>query len=330
MSMTLGTLRRVDLRSIWLNEASDFTPWLAREDNLSSLGEAIGIELELEAQEKNVGPFRADILCKDTATGHWVLIENQLGKTDHTHLGQLLTYAAGLQAVTIIWIAAEFTEEHRAALDWLNNITDPQCRLLGLEIELWQIGDSVPAPKFNVISKPNDWTKSVTEAARSLDTENLSETKLEQLEFWHQFHDYLLQEKSVIRPQRPYPQHWMNFGIGRSGFTLGALLNSMRKQIGVELSVNHDDAKAFFDLLEQQRLEIEAELGFAMEWMRLPERKASRIVCLKEDADPLDREAWSLHRAWMKDRLEALNKVLRERIRRLEVDQWNEREESEE
>ena len=110
----LGRLTRVDLRDIWTSEASDFTPWLAREDNLAILGETLGIDLELEAQEKAVGPFRADILCKDIRSGTWVLVENQLERTDHSHLGQLLTYASGLEAVTIVWIAARFTEEHRS------------------------------------------------------------------------------------------------------------------------------------------------------------------------------------------------------------------------
>ena len=114
----LGKLERVGLKSAWPTEDGDFTPWLAREGNLALLGDAVGIDdLELEATEKNVGPFRADILCKDIRTGNWVLIENQLERTDHKHLGQLLTYAAGLQAVTVVWIAAPFTEEHRATLN---------------------------------------------------------------------------------------------------------------------------------------------------------------------------------------------------------------------
>ncbi|HNQ15478.1 MAG TPA: hypothetical protein PKM58_07940, partial [Pyrinomonadaceae bacterium] len=130
-------MKRVNARDVWANEASHFTPWLAEAENLQLLGETIGIELELEAQEKNVGPFRADILCRDTATNDWVLIENQLERTDHTHLGQLITYASGLKAVTIVWIANPFIEEHRAALDWLNAITDQRFNFFGLEVELW-------------------------------------------------------------------------------------------------------------------------------------------------------------------------------------------------
>ena len=146
----------LSLRDLWKHEERDFTPWLAQEDNIALLGETIGIDLEVEAQEKNVGPFRADILCKDTVTNHWVLIENQLTRTDHTHLGQLLTYAAGLNAVSIVWLAERFSEEHRATLDWLNEITDERFNFFGLEVELWRIGKSPIAPKFNIVCKPND------------------------------------------------------------------------------------------------------------------------------------------------------------------------------
>jgi hypothetical protein len=160
-TMNLGRLERVSLRVVWSSESGDFTPWLERAENLKLLGETIGLELECEAQEKEVGPFRADILCKDTATNNWVLIENQLERTDHIHLGQLLTYAAGLDAVTIVWITERFIEEHRAALDWLNEKTERGINFFGLEVELWRIGDSAIAPKFNIVSEPNEWTRTV-------------------------------------------------------------------------------------------------------------------------------------------------------------------------
>src|SRR5262249_33441872 len=153
----LGRLERVGLREIWKNEAADFTPWLANEQNLKLLGDTLGIELHFEAQEKDVGPYRADILCRDTSDDSWVLIENQLSPTDHSHLGQILTYSAGLGAVSIVWIAERFTDEHRAALDWLNEISGENVQFFGLEIEVWRIGESARAPKFNVVAKPNDW-----------------------------------------------------------------------------------------------------------------------------------------------------------------------------
>ena len=184
MVKSLGRLERVQLRDIWETEDRDFTPWLAREEHLQILGDTIGLELELEAQEKDVGPFRADILCKNTLDDSWVLIENQIERTDHKHLGQLMTYAAGLDAVTIIWVASKFTEEHRSALDWLNKITDTDFRFFGLEVELWRINDSIPAPKFNVISQPNDWSSTVSRAARKIEEEGLSPSQELQLKYW--------------------------------------------------------------------------------------------------------------------------------------------------
>ena len=162
------------------------------------------MELELEAQEQSVGPFRADILCKNINDDHWVLIENQLERTDHTHLGQLLTYAAGLQAVTIVWVAARFTSEHRAALDWLNEITDERFAFFGLEVELWKIGDSQPAPKFNVISQPNNWSRDVGQAAKRIENEALTDKRQKQLAFWTAFRAHLEERRSSIRAQNAH------------------------------------------------------------------------------------------------------------------------------
>ncbi|WP_271518461.1 hypothetical protein [Bradyrhizobium sp. CCBAU 53380] len=167
---TLGRIQRVeDLRSIWTTEHGHFTPWLAKLENLELLGEALGIDLELEAIEKDVGPFSADILCKNTAENDsWVVIENQLERTDHRHLGQLLVYASGLQANTAVWISAEMSDEHRAALDGLNHMANKSVRFFRLEIELWKIGSSPVAPRFNVVCKPNGWERTISDAKDSL------------------------------------------------------------------------------------------------------------------------------------------------------------------
>jgi hypothetical protein len=147
-------LKRIALRHAWPNEATGFTPWLA--DNLSLLGNVIGIELELEATERNIGSCRADILAKDIITGNRVLVENQLEDTDHKHMGQLIAYASGLKAATAVWIAGRVTDEYRDAINWLNEITGKDINFFALEIELWQSGDQV-MPKFNVICKPHLW-----------------------------------------------------------------------------------------------------------------------------------------------------------------------------
>src|ERR1700683_4411096 len=193
----LGRLERVDLRSIWTSEDRHFTPWLAQPENLESLGEALGIELELEAQEQYVGPFRADLLCKNTAEqDSWVIIENQLEQTDHKHLGQLITYASGLRASTVVWIAEEFCEEHRAALDWLNQMADKSARFFGLQVELWKIGNSPAAPRFNVVCKPNDWETTVRHAAETLTDDEATPSQNLRIKYWTAFRAYLQEHKS--------------------------------------------------------------------------------------------------------------------------------------
>ncbi len=163
--MSLGKLERVDLHDIWGHEASGFTPWLARDEHLAELGQTIGMKLELVGQEMGIGSFRADILCKDSLTQNHVIIKSQLENTNHTHLGQILIYAAGLGAKTVVWVAKQFNEEHRAAFDWLNNISKEDAKFFALEIELWRIGESPAAPKFNVVSKPNEWQRVVIGAS---------------------------------------------------------------------------------------------------------------------------------------------------------------------
>lgn len=313
----LGRLVRVDPRTIWETEAQDFTPWLAREENLSVLADTLFMELELEAQETNVGQFRADILCKNTDDRSWVLIENQLERTDHRHLGQILTYAAGLHAVAICWIAESFADEHRATIDWLNEISDDKFQFFGLEIEVWKIGDSPPAPKFNVVSRPNDWTR----RGPGPGVENLTPTKLQQRDFWSALMEELKATKSPIRVKKPRPQAWMGFSIGRAGFSLIGWLNSKEKWIGVYLYLDPPHAKAHFALLAQEREEIERQLG-ELEWRELPDRKASTIR-LRRNSDPMRKEDWPSQIEWMIEKLEAFNRTFRPLVKALDASEWH-------
>lgn len=314
---SLGRLERVDLREVWQSEPGDFTPWLAGEENLALIGETVGLELELEAQEKEVGPFRADLLCKDTATDSWVLIENQLERTDHNHLGQFLTYAAGLNAVTIVWVAGRFADDHRAAIDWLNEITTGGVNFFALEIELWRIGDSLAAPKFNVVSQPNDWTKTVSSAASQAD--GLSETQRLQQEYWTAFSEHLSERGSHVRPTKPPPQHWMNFAIGRSQFTLQSYANTRDKRIAIGLVLSGPNATTHYRLLEQDKEAIEEEIGAALEWTPAPERKESRIMLRNPGADPARRDEWPGQHRWLAETLEAFDKAFRPRVRSLDA-----------
>lgn len=321
-SVGLGRLEPVSLREIWATEAGDFTPWLARDENIALLGDAIDLTLEVEAQEKEVGPFRADILCKDTANESWVLIENQLERTDHTHLGQLLTYASGLSAVTIVWLASRFTEEHRAALDWLNDITSDDFNFFGLEVELWRIGESEIAPKFNITSKPNDWKRTIASAARSLQSTELTETRRLQLEYWQQLRKLMEERRGRVRPTKPLPQHWQPFAIGRTGFHINARANTRDKQIGLQLVMSGENAKPHFFLLRQDRDAIEAELGEKLDWQELETKKESRVHLHWRECDPADRSSWPEQHDWLYERLQRFHQVFGDRVKELDATEW--------
>lgn len=318
----LGRLAKEDLRKVWGNEAGDFTPWLAQEENLALLGEVLELDLELESQEKNVGLFRADILCKDLNTQQWVLIENQIERTDHTHLGQLLTYAAGLKAVTIVWISAQFTDEHRAVLDWLNEVTEEGINFFGLEIELWRIGDSPLAPRFNVVSKPNLWTHTVSQAARAIEARELSETRQLQLEFWTELKKKLEARKSAVRPHKPLPQHWMNFALGRSNIYMKGFINSREKRCGVIIVTSGPDSKAFFHLLENDKTVIETQVGENLDWRELPNKNESRIRLQRLDFDLANKACWDEYVTWMVERLEKLRSVFGPLVKNLNASDY--------
>ena len=321
-SETIGRLERVDLRDVWTSEASDFTPWLAREQNLSVLADTLGLELELEAEEKAVGPFRADILCRDTGSNAWVLIENQLERTDHSHLGKLLTYASGLQAVTIIWLASRFTEEHRSTLDWLNRITDRGFHFFGLEVELWRIGDSAPAPKFNIVSKPNDWSRSVAQAARAMDEGEPTETRVMQEAYWRELQVVLNSASGPVPGNRiPQRRSWVSYPIGRNKILLRAVMLRRTQKIRVELLISGSDSVAFFGLLGREKSQIEQELGYPLIWDLKFNQNRQRIA-IYDNADTSDEADWRRQHDWLANRLNDLHRVFASRVKALEPDDW--------
>ena len=308
MAIKLGKVERVDLRNAWLNEASHFTPWLASEQGIELLQEALGMELEVEAVEKFVGPFKADILAKrlDSTDDHWVLIENQLERTDHKHLGQLLTYSAGLKAVTIVWIAEAFAEEHKAALTWLNDVTGDDLEFFGLEIELWRIGDSEFAPMFNVVAEPNDWTREIKQKADG----DTSELKMQQQRFWQALRTKLLESKSKVRPQKAHPQHWTDYALGRAGTWLSATVNKGKKYVSVEFNFRGPAGKIWFDQLDSSKGIIDEAIP-GLSWQRLDNRKQSRIALYRDDTDPTDEMSWPEQHAWLVEKLELFHSIFR-------------------
>jgi Domain of unknown function (DUF4268) len=319
--MTLGLLVSVDVRDVWPHEANDFTPWLAEDENIAILGQALELgDLEVEATERAVGRFSADIVARDDL-GKYVLIENQLEDTDHRHLGQLLTYLAGLEGdATIIWIAKAFLEEHRAAVDWLNANTSDRFNFFGVEIELFRIGDSKPAPRFNVVAKPNKWSRSVRSIALSSGNGASQLRQAAYNKYWTSFRDYIQSNGADFSIRTPPRQHWCGFGIGRQGFTLNTSASLSQKWISVHIWMSRESAKQAFDLLLLSKTEIHTELGFQIDWQRLPERKGCAIVITKPGIDPSATETQNEQYSWLLDTMRRFQRVFKHRIAALELD----------
>ena len=268
-SKDLAKLEAVDLQEVWKHESVDFTPWLAEPDNLRLLGKTLGMELDDARTEQTVGSFSADIVATNTANNSRVLIENQLRRTDHGHLGQILTYAAGLEALTVVWIAKQFTEEHRAALEWLNNHTSPEIGFFGLEIEVWRIGGSPCAPKFNIVAKPNEWTKRLPAKTKQTPLQQA------QFDFWSGFRKYAAEHARRIRPIAPQPQNWMSMAIGRHGFEVSAVASTDgwdgstwtgKPEIRAEFAMLGKHSKQHFDSLRHDQATIDAKFSEHPEW----------------------------------------------------------------
>jgi hypothetical protein len=317
---TLGRLQTLKATEVWGNEPQVFTPWLSQ--SLDLLAEALQIdELELKGIEVPAGDFRLDILAED-AEGNPVIIENQFGATDHRHLGQLISYAASQnRKLTVVWVAERFKDDHRAAIDWLNANTLEGFDFFAVEIEALKIGDSDPAPFFNVVAKPNNWAKSVGAVSRQSTTGELASRHRTRLAYWASFGEYLRKHDTTFVIRRPNKDHWFEFPIGRSGVVISATISATRfRRIGVELYLHRDAMKTGFRQLAADKAAIESEFGEALDWQELPTKKASRIAVFRQGVDPSDAASYEDLHAWMLDRMKRFQKVFAMRVKALTLD----------
>ncbi|MCR4316298.1 MAG: DUF4268 domain-containing protein [Planctomycetes bacterium] len=323
--MELGNLNKFDkirLREIWGNEASDFTPWLAEEENMALLSNEIGIEIEDAITEYSVGPFKVDIYAKETNTDKNIIIENQLDETDHKHLGQLITYAAGLEASFVIWIVRDARDEHRQAIDWLNEHTNENLNFFLIEIQLWEIDNSKPAVKFEAISLPNEWTKSVRTSAKD---GRLTETKIKQQEFWRQFIEFgqAKDTEEVLYFGDPMPKNHHTVAFLGGGNRVPLTVDIRGNKVGCELYIGN--SKEWFSPLYDKKEEIEKELDLSqsIDWQELPGKKASRIkaeIPFKLE----DESTWEEAFEWLVETSVKFVKVFSNNLRKISYSFYNE------
>ncbi len=301
MKPEFENIEKVDPRLIWSHEAHDFTPWLA--ENLDRLGQAVGIDLELVTREAEVGGFSLDILAKDLGRNSHVIIENQLNSTDHDHLGKLITYASGYDADVILWVATEIREEHRQALDWLNQRTDSKTDFFGVTIEIIRIGDSKPALQFKVAVSPNEWQKN-----RKMDSSSQGSERSELYRSYFQgLIDELRDKHKFTSARKAQPQNWYSFSSGRRTFTYGHSFASKGK-VRAEIYIGYGEAEENrhrFDRLLEYRKTIELEFGEELTWEPMDDRKACRIAIYREGSIESSSEELQALREW------AIQKLLR-------------------
>lgn len=303
--MKFGKIKKLNLRDIWPHERKDFSPWLS--DNIDALGEALGMELELQSTEAPVGDFSLDLLAKDLGTGSTVIIENQLTQTDHDHLGKLLTYAAGYNASTVVWVADLIRDEHKQALEWLNQRTDEETQFFGVVVEVIKIDDSKPAYSFNPIVSPSEWRKSKkreisgTVTPRGEAYRNYFQSLIDELREKYQFTNAKIGQ----------PQSWYVFSSGVSNIPFAACFGPVGKA-RTELYIDVGDGeknKALFDWLYEQRDEIQSKVGQELEWERLDDKRASRIAVYRKGSIQSDEEELMDIKAWHIENLLQFKKV---------------------
>jgi hypothetical protein len=298
----LSKLKKVDLREIFKHEAYDFTQWLSQPENLELLSNEIGIDIQLIQTEANVGDFNVDILAQEEGTNRKIIIENQLEDTNHDHLGKIITYAAGYDAEIIIWIVKKFREEHKKAIEWLNEHTDENINFFLIVIELWKIDDSAPAPKFNLIVSPNEWAKIIKNATAS---GKLTDTKIQQLDFWEKFKNFVYDIDKQIHLQTPSPRQTYDVHIGNSDAHIALKINSTENKLSCELYINKN--KDLYKFLKEYRNEIENELGEKAEWNDA--KVASIIKIVKKVDDVFNEKEYDNYFNWLYEKTVLFKKV---------------------
>ena len=306
-NIEFGKLIKVPIREIWPNESQDFTPWLAL--NINELGKVLGLDLEVLKTEAEVGDFSVDILARDLGSSKYVIIDNQLDVTDHDHLGKLLTYASGFDASIIIWIAQTFRDEHKQALEWLNQRTDSDTQFFGIVLEIWKIDDSKPAYYFRPVVFPSEWRKSKKAFITSEKAERYRK-------YFQELIDELREKYKFTGARRGQPQNWYCFRSGFSGIQYCASFaqnNRVRTEIYIDTGEKEKNKK-IFEILYKKKDEIEKELGIQLEWEKMEDKQGCRIALYRNGNidEPNIEEIKKWHIEWLLKFKETFSKYLTE------------------
>lgn len=313
MSNSIQKIRRVPLRELWRKEDKDFTKWL--EEHIDFLNDAIGFDISIESREEKVGPFKVDLYGEDNF-GNKVIIENQLEKTDHNHLGQLITYLTNLGANIAIWICKEPTEEHIKAIDWLNEVSPDDISFYLIKLEAIRIGDESPAgPLFTVVKRPTTEKKQI-----GLEKKEYAQRHVFREKFWTQFLSEINKKNSLFANISPSTDNWIGIGMGRGGFNLNLVIS--KKYARAEIYINRgemEENKKAFDSLYNLKDEIEKEFGGKLTWERMEDNVTSRIKYQLDGVNITNEEDWPKMNAFIIDAAERMHRAFKDPIRKIKV-----------
>lgn len=311
--MTVERIEIVPIRDAFRHEALNFTVWL--EQNIDTLADRIGIELTVLEREKSVGSFNVDLVCEDS-DGHTVIVENQLERTDHDHLGKLLTYMINLDAHGAIWVATEVRQEHQRVIDWLNEVTSADTNFYFVKVEAIRIGDSPFAPLFTVLSRPDIQTREIGEEKKAL-----AERHILREAFWTQLLERSRGKTTLTENRSPTYDHWLAVAAGRSGINYNYLIYMDHAAIDLYIDFgDHAANKSAFDQLLEQRESIEQEFGDTFEWRRMDDKRSSRIVKQYHGQGSLrEEDRWATLQDMLIEAMIRFDQVMRQRISNLRV-----------
>lgn len=270
--MEIGKLKEVELRNLWKHEQYDFSEWLSQNENIELLNDILGLTLTDISKEVYVGSYRCDLVAVDESSGIKVIIENQLESSNHEHLGKIITYASGLDAQVVVWIVKNAKEEHRSAIEWLNNNTNSDINFFLIELHAYKIGDSLPAPYFEIIEKPNDFIKNNKVNGNK---NELNKSQSERLIFWNRFNEILIDKGKPFNVRKATTDHWYDVAIGSSSSHISIELVNKEKHVRIGLYMVDD--KEYFDKLFANKDTIETQLGIKLEWQRECSGNVSRV-----------------------------------------------------
>ncbi|MCK4788365.1 MAG: DUF4268 domain-containing protein [Desulfobacteraceae bacterium] len=309
----IGKIERLPLREVWKNEALDFTTWL--EENIDILNENLDLNLSTAEREKSAGAFSVDLVAEDDK-GNSVVIENQLEKSNHDHLGKLITYLTAIGAKTAIWIVADPRPEHVNAISWLNESSSASFYLI--KVEAVRIGDSEPAPLLTLIVGPSEEATVVGKKKKEM-----AERYIIRKKFWTQLLDYAKTKTKLHASISPNEYSWIGTGTGLRGLGLNYTITKHTSVVELYIDRGKDqdeENKKSFDQLATSKKEIEEAFGESLDWQQLEGKRACRIrrqFTIGGYRD--DEEKWPLIHEAMVNAMIRLEKALKPHIKGIKI-----------